>query len=143
MYENWTVNSFRANTQSPHIVRAWVHSQDNSSGKIRLVYANIVITEGADTAPPYGIFKMNFKFYDPSDLTTIQARGFLNAERNASGKVLLYFATEDKDSYDIQKATLDTTKPFQLPSMSSWIDPVIGSEPVVTTPPAVIGGVVQ
>ncbi|MHB8846759.1 MAG: hypothetical protein ACYC7L_18670, partial [Nitrospirota bacterium] len=36
-----------------------------------------------------------------------------------------------------------TTTPYQLPSMSSWIDPVIGAEPVTTEPPAVVGGVVQ
>jgi hypothetical protein len=36
-----------------------------------------------------------------------------------------------------------TTTPYQLPSMSSWIDPAIGPEPVITNPPAVIGGVVQ
>jgi hypothetical protein len=30
-----------------------------------------------------------------------------------------------------------------LPSMSSYIDPVIGAEPVITAPPAVVGGVVQ
>ena len=107
LYENWTVNSSRSSSQSPHIVQAWVHSQDNYSGKISLVFAKIVITEGADTTNPYGIFKMNFKFYDPADLTTILARGFLNAERDTNGEVLLYFATEDKDSYEIQKATLN------------------------------------
>jgi hypothetical protein len=107
LYENWTVNSSRSSSQSPHIVQVWVHSQDNFSGQVQYIFAKVVITEGADTAPPYGVFKMNFKFYDPSDLTTILARGFLNAERDASGKVLLYFATEDKDSYEIQKATLD------------------------------------
>jgi hypothetical protein len=106
MYENWTVNSIRASSRSPHIVQVWVHSQDNNSSKVQLIYAKIVITEGADTAPPYGVFKMNFKMYDPADLSTILARGFLNAERDASGKVLLYFAVEDKDSYEIQKATL-------------------------------------
>lgn len=106
LYENWTVNSSRSSSQSPHIVQVWVHSQDNPSSPTRLIYAKIVITEGADTAPPYGVFKMNFKFYDPADLTTILARGFLNADRDASGQVLLYFATEDKDSYEIQKATL-------------------------------------
>jgi len=107
MYENWTINSSRSSSQSPHIVQIWVHSQDNFSSKVQYIYAKVVITEGADTAPPYGVFKMNFKFYDPADLTKILARGFLNAERDASGKVLLYFATEDKDSYEIQKATLD------------------------------------
>jgi len=106
-YENWTVNSFRISSQSPHIVQVWVHSQDNNSSKVQLIYAKIVITEGANTAPPYGVFSLNFKMYDPADLSTILAKGFLNAERDSSGKVLLFFATEDKDSYDIQKATLD------------------------------------
>ena len=35
------------------------------------------------------------------------------------------------------------TTSYMLPSMSSWDDPVIGTEPVITSPPAVIGGVVQ
>jgi hypothetical protein len=36
-----------------------------------------------------------------------------------------------------------TTTSYTLPSMSSWANPVIGTEPVITSPPAVIGGVVQ
>jgi hypothetical protein len=32
---------------------------------------------------------------------------------------------------------------YPLPSLSDWVDPSIGSEPVVEGPPAVIGGVVQ
>jgi hypothetical protein len=39
-------------------------------------------------------------------------------------------------------STLETTA-YVLPSMSSYIDPVIGAEPVITAPPAVVGGVVQ
>jgi hypothetical protein len=39
-------------------------------------------------------------------------------------------------------ASLDTTA-YVLPSMSSWIDPIIGNEPIITAPPAVVGGVVQ
>jgi hypothetical protein len=35
------------------------------------------------------------------------------------------------------------TIPYQLPSMSSWINPLIGNEPVIHAPPAVVGGVVQ
>jgi hypothetical protein len=35
------------------------------------------------------------------------------------------------------------TKEYQLPSMDSFINPFIGSQPDVTAPPAVIGGVVQ
>ena len=35
------------------------------------------------------------------------------------------------------------TSSFTLPSMSSWVNPVIGSEPAVNAAPAVVGGVVQ
>jgi len=38
---------------------------------------------------------------------------------------------------------LSATTPYVLPSMSSWIDPIIGNEPLITAPPAVVGGVVQ
>jgi hypothetical protein len=36
-----------------------------------------------------------------------------------------------------------TTTTYSLPSMSEWIDPDIGTEPVVNSSPAVIGGVIQ
>jgi hypothetical protein len=107
-YESWTVDSYRTNAQSPHIVHAWVHSEDEGSGSPQFIYAKVVITEGADTAPPYGIFTANFKAFHPDDLTTVLFKGFLNAERDtSSGKVLLKFTTEDKDSYIIDKSTLD------------------------------------
>jgi hypothetical protein len=106
-YENWVVDSSRASAASPHIVRAWVHPAPNPNEPPQVIYARLVITEGADTAPPYGIFKTNFKALDPNDLRTVLYRGFLNAERAAADQVLLHFASEDKDSYVIDKATLD------------------------------------
>lgn len=39
-------------------------------------------------------------------------------------------------------ADLSTTT-YSLPSISEWVDPDIGSEPIVDGPPAVIGGVLQ
>ena len=36
-----------------------------------------------------------------------------------------------------------TLKSYSLPSLSDWVDPNIGDEPVVEGPPAVIGGVLQ
>lgn len=112
MYEEWTVNSFRASAASPHIVQVWVHSVERNGDPPKLIHARLVITESADTAPPYGIFTANFKFFDPiadPGLTTVLAKGFLNAERvttSATSTVLLHFATEDRDSYFIDKATL-------------------------------------
>ncbi len=108
-YEEWVLDSYRASAQSPHIVRIWVHSEsDNPNDTPQIIYAKVVITEGTDTAPPYGLFTANFKAYLPTDLTTIMYKGFLNAERDpVYGKILLKFSTEDKDSFVIEKATLD------------------------------------
>ncbi len=32
---------------------------------------------------------------------------------------------------------------YTLPTIADWVDPALGTEPVITGPPAVIGGVVQ
>ena len=32
---------------------------------------------------------------------------------------------------------------YTLPTIADWVDPNIGDEPSVTTPPAVIGGIIQ
>lgn len=108
VYETWTVNSFRASSQSPHIVKAWVHSvPDKPDDPETVIHAKVMIEEGADTAPPYGIFKANFKALDKETQTVELFKGFLDAERDPAGQVLLKFSTEDKDSYFIERATLD------------------------------------
>ncbi len=107
-YEEWIVNSYRTSATAPHIVDFWVKSKDGPNGGPQTILARVTITEGADTAPPYGIFKVNFKAIDPNDPTKPTMKGFLNAERDpATGKVLLKMSQEDANSYYIQKATLD------------------------------------
>jgi len=39
-------------------------------------------------------------------------------------------------------STLSATN-YTLPVIADWVDPAIGAEPVITAPPAVVGGVVQ
>ncbi len=106
-YEEWIVNSYRTSAQSPHVVDLWVHSKEGPNGVPQPILARVFITEGSDTAPPYGIFKINFKALDPNDLSKVVFKAFLNAEREASGKVLLKFSAEDGNSYYIERATLD------------------------------------
>jgi hypothetical protein len=107
LYENWIVESVRASAQSPHIVNVWVHPAPNPHEAPQVIDARIVITEGSDTAPPYGIFKLNFKALTPNR-SGVLFKGFLNAERDSLlNRALLKFSTEDKDSYSIEKATLD------------------------------------
>ena len=107
-YETWIVDSYRTSAQAPHYVRVWVHNQPKPGEPDMVITAQMVISEGADTAPPYGIFKTNFKALDKATLSQVLFKGFLNAERDPlSSKVLLKFSSEDKDSYAIEKATLD------------------------------------
>lgn len=107
-YETWIVKSYRFSSDSPHFVDAWIHSANKPQDPPMVINVKVVISEGADMAPPYGIFKANFKALDKETLTNVLFKGFLNAERDpGSGKILLKFSTEDKDSYQIEKATLD------------------------------------
>jgi hypothetical protein len=107
-YETWTVDSYRTSAQAPHVVRVWVHSPPKPGEPDMVINAQLIITEGADTAPPYGIFKINFKALDAQNLSIVRFKGFLNAERDpVINKVVLKFSTEDKDSYVIEKAALD------------------------------------
>lgn len=48
-----------------------------------------------------------------------------------------------KSSSPSNCTNLPTTAAYQLPVITDWKDPAIGSEPSITAPPAVIGGVLQ
>lgn len=100
-YENWTVNSSRADNSSPHIVKAWIHSKGHEMEPPMVIFVHLTITESTSATNPYGIFTLNFKSHpmDPNTGNTITAltvfKGFLRAEKDASsGKVLLKFAME-------------------------------------------------
>ena len=48
-----------------------------------------------------------------------------------------------KDTNDLGLCENIPLKSYPLPSLSDWVDPNIGDEPVLEGPPAVIGGVLQ
>ncbi len=122
-YEMWTVDSSRADGDSPHIVKVWVRmspgeSYEGEPGK--LIYAKATITEGASDANPYGIFALNFEGHHVDSngevSPTIRERGFLKTERDSTGKILVKFLVNGSDDMDgdgnydetfSEKATLD------------------------------------
>ncbi len=111
-YVTWTVNSSRADNNSPQIVKAWVHESARDSEPAKLVQAKLTITEAATSTNPYGIFNLNFAGYpvDASGVvgTTRIMYGVLKSERDsASGKVLLKFAEADAAGNRSQKASLE------------------------------------
>lgn len=112
----FTVDSVRADADSPHIVKAWVHEEASSgfNEMPKLIFAKFVITEGKSDTNPYGLFTMNFAGHpviDGAVSDTPKFRGFVASERDAGGRVLLHFASEDSGSeagfHFSEAATLD------------------------------------
>ena len=111
-YELWTIDSYRSSESSPHVVRVWVFEEPNPSDNSpngKLILARMTITEGADTAPPYGIFHIDFQALDldpdPGKYLTELFRGVLIA-KPSTDKALLQFASEDPAFHYVEKATL-------------------------------------
>jgi len=118
-YEMWTINSTRADDNSPQIVKVWIHeSSDDDKGMEppKMIYAKAVITEGVSDTNPYGIFTMNFRIHPELDgvvYPTPMGKGLLKTELDPdTGKVLLKFAsktdmnTPEGEMHFIEKATL-------------------------------------
>jgi hypothetical protein len=104
-YMSWVTDSYRASDTSPQIVRYWITFSEDSGGSI-LLFARMTVTESAETAPPYGLFKIDFQMVDPA--TYIEFfRGVLVAEKNPStGQAVLKWASNDPDLTEIESSTL-------------------------------------
>lgn len=119
-YETWTVNSSRADNNSPHIVKVWIHEKAEDMGggfaePAKAIDVKTTITESASATNPYGIFVMNFKAH-PEGSSTEMFSGYLRAERDSSGTVLLKFYMDGGMDFDsdgqndvsfTEKVTLD------------------------------------
>ncbi len=102
-YLLWTVRSSRTSETSPHIVDIWFTDTEKNES----IVAKVAITKGADTAPPYGVFQVNYQSFDPV-LHTELKRGLLISEIDTTtGQALLQYANENPDFTEIKKATLN------------------------------------
>ena len=118
-FELFTVDSLRVDAASPEIVKAWVNEDGDSNGNggsgepKKLIFAKIVITEGKSDTNPYGLFTLNFSGHvvlgDGSIDPTPKFHGFLRTTLDASGKVLLQFASDDQGDtwHSTEQATLN------------------------------------
>jgi hypothetical protein len=117
-YALWTVNSSRADSSSPHIVKAWIHESASGFDPAKVIFTNTVITEGKSDTNPYGIFTMNFKAYPEVNGTVDTSgdpifKGLLKAERDsATGKVLLKFVVSG--GFDTPDGTMSFTEAATL-----------------------------
>ncbi len=114
-YEYWTVNSSRADTSSPQIVKMWIHedAEDDCPDEIpmcgeKYIEALLTITEGKSDTNPYGIFKMDFRGYPVGNSSETIMTGFMLTELDSSNNVLLKFYSDGgDDTYSFtEKVTL-------------------------------------
>lgn len=99
--EFWVVNSSRLDKSSPHIVKIWVNESadledpgDFEDMIDKIIYINIVITEGVSDTSPYGKFSMTFKALPtiaPHDSPDTIFTGNLKTVENADGKMEYVF----------------------------------------------------
>lgn len=114
-YESWTVNSSRADGDSPQVVKFWIQDEGNEYDGPSQIRAKIIISEGVSETNPYGIFTMNFKSYPVRDggmVDTSEAifKGLLKTERDEAGEIILKFIIDggQPGEYSFtQKATLN------------------------------------
>lgn len=101
-YEDWTVNSYRANDTSDHIVKVWIHEEARSEGSwsepAKTIYVKVTITEGASAANPYGLFRLDFKGI-PDGSSTVMFKGYLESVQEGS-TILLKFVDEGAGGSD-------------------------------------------
>lgn len=100
-FEMFTVNSYRADDSSPHIVALWTNqegSNDPNNPDPRMqIQAKLTIREARSETNPYGIFHMNFRGVD--DTGTEIMTGFLRTVRDKNDNIILQFY--NKGAFDI------------------------------------------
>jgi len=109
--ETWIINSTRASDTADHLVKIWADQPADDNMPATRIFIYTVITAGASTTNPYGLFTMNFfgKEIDSSgNLTgTDRFKGVLAAgPTSTSGEVRFDF---DMTEGDITVAVADMT----------------------------------
>jgi len=138
-YEMWTVNSSRADADSPQIVKVWINEEAGEMDPAMLIMAKATITEGTSDTNPYGLFTINFKAHPvvggvPNTSVTM-LKGFLKTERDAdTGQILLKLVEQGfgEMTYS-QKAVLNRTSDGSSGSGSAYTEDSFDGEPETTT----------
>lgn len=90
-YEFWTVNSYRADDSSPHVISVWVHEEAEEFEPSMDIDVKVVITESVSASNPYGLFHMNFRGHPPENADVTMMTGFLQTQEQDDGTILLQF----------------------------------------------------
>ncbi len=98
-YREWIVDSI-INSAGKLETRFWIHEKaegDGPGGQAKVINAKLVVSKTKDEAPPYGIFRIDFKaFSDDADRVPL-FKGLLETVQDpASGLVTLRFADAEE-----------------------------------------------
>lgn len=100
-YEEWIVDSTRASSSAPQVVKFWLASEDN--GQAITIYGRLVVTEEPTTSQPLGQFTLNFKSAaagQPSTTTSTMFEGYLRTvpRNDGQSEVEFFMGHGDVDS---------------------------------------------
>lgn len=98
------VNSARASTAAPMLVKAWLTFQEQSGSKNISVYASA--TEAPSATLPYGVFRMDYCGNISPDTSCAGDKGFINA---TTGGLTFFSAYADGVNSDTTKLILNAT----------------------------------
>src|SRR5574337_1094168 len=101
-YMTWVAESIRVSSSMPQIVNFWIIPKEPNF----MILGRMTITQGADTAPPYGLFRFDIQFFNTVTNTEIM-KAVLVADRDpATGQAVLRFASDDPSLTNVESATL-------------------------------------
>lgn len=99
-YEEWVVNSVRANNESPQIVSFWISGVEE--GEESVIYGRLTVTASPSDTDPLGTFTLHFKSLEddePSTSTETQFEGYMRtvARTDGQSEVEFYMGHGDPD----------------------------------------------
>ncbi len=104
-FEEWTVNTTRADTDAPQYVDFWFTETAESEHDVdRQISGRVTITEAASDDNPFGLFHMDFMMSHATEGTTL-AQGYLEAiESSEEGMVEFQFSMTGQEGFDMNEA---------------------------------------
>ncbi len=127
-YEMWTVESSRASSSAPQIVKVWIEQEGGDHDPPSMIFVKMTITEGKSDSNPVGVFDLYFKGHpldsngDPDTSVTI-FKGYLKALQSgilrfiidggfASGNEFEFFTEKVAVDKGVGKGSMDIFKAY-------------------------------
>lgn len=97
-YEEWIVDSTRADNAAPQLVKFWIRSEDD--GQAQIIYGLLTVEEEPTDQAPLGVFLLRFKQLDVSqahDDPDIGFFGYMRSVRRTDGQTEIEFYMGEGD----------------------------------------------